>query len=261
MKNNTQKPFPWALSIFPLLHMALFSASVALADISWGLALLCFLVAAILLSFSIHIFFHECVHHAGRYSQPLNFIASLFIGLPFDGYRLHHYNHHFHENGPGDFSTTWLYTDGQRLPRNIWSYTFGWYRQVVLSLNCQQPFPADNHIIRDIKQRMRAQKYCLLIVMSGLLLSNGLLLLAYLAFIFAGWFFTALHNYGQHPPCADNQIRTFANTLYNRCFFNNGLHWEHHKNPALSWYELQPSDHSRRIHTLHLLNPLIENRS
>jgi len=261
MRSISQKSFPWALSLFPLLEAVCFTASVVLLERHVGLAMLCLLMASVCMSFNIHIFLHECVHHASRYPQAFNLLASLTIGLPFDGYRIHHYNHHFHENGSQDFSTTWIYGNDGRRPRPLWSYAFGWHRQLMASLNTFTPYPASEESIRIIKLRTQTQKRFLALLLAALLVFNWHIFVVYLLLVYFGWFFTALHNYGQHPPSEDNEVRTFANPLYNRLFFNNGLHWEHHHDPSLRWDELKPDTHSCRINTLHVLNPLIQHRS
>ena len=261
MKNTTHKSFPWALSLFPVLQCAAFAACLLLLGSYTWMALVSLALAALLMGFNIHIFLHECVHYSNRYSLLFNYLCSILIGLPFDGYRLHHYNHHYYENGPGDFSTTWIYSSTGRQPRGIWSYAFGWHRQLLASLNCLTPYDASDEHIAVIKQRTRSQKRFLALFMLILFVINWHLLLLYLSLIYFGWFFTALHNYGQHPPDEDNQIRTFAHPLYNKLFFNNGLHWEHHHYPSLAWYELHPSELSQRIHTVHLLHPILQQRS
>ena len=138
---NKCKPFPWKLSVFTVIQLVLFIQAAYLIDINLWASFVLLMISAICMSFSIHIFFHECVHHSNNYPSFWNYIASLLIGLPFDGYRIHHYNHHHYENKSGDFSTTWIYHHGGRKPNNVWAYTFGWYRQLLASINCKHPFP------------------------------------------------------------------------------------------------------------------------
>lgn len=252
---------PWKLSIFALLQLLALVGSVVLWPVQPVLAIGSFLLAAIFMCFDIHIFMHECVHHRKNCSPLFNSIASLFIGLPFDGYRLHHYNHHAFENGAADFSTTWKYTGEQRRPYGLLEYSLGWVRQLSRSLNCQQPYPDDALAIRTIKARAHTQKYILMLCLLALLLVSRELFALYLAHVYFGWVFTAMQNYGQHPPGEGADIQTYNHPFYNKLFFNNGLHWEHHHNPGLPWHKLQADEHSQRIDTIHLLNPIFKHRS
>ena len=135
MYKKSKTDFPWKMAIYPLFEIIFLILSFILFEQHLELAILCLLIAAIGVSFSVHIFFHECVHYANRFPAYFNYLASLLMGLPFDGYRIHHYNHHCHENSEHDFSTTWIYSGGTRKARSVMSYIVGWPRQLMASLN------------------------------------------------------------------------------------------------------------------------------
>lgn len=256
-KPSAPNAFPWALSIFPLLELGCFVAGAALLERSPALSVALLLLASLNLSFGIHIFFHECVHRSSHYSALFKSAASIMIGLPFDGYRVHHYNHHAFENGPRDFSSTWIYRGDQKIAHSVWSYTFGWPRQLVASVKSRIPFGATPERADRIKKRIPSQKSALLLAMLAMLLIDWKILLLYLALIYLGWAFTSLHNYGQHPPIEGAGVSTYAGKRYNALFFNNGLHWEHHARPAVPWNALTPDAGSPRIRSAHILNPLL----
>lgn len=251
--SNASDAYPWKLAIFPLLEVVFFIAAIVVSNLFWSLLLL--LIAGILLSFSIHIFFHECVHYRAKYPQWVNIIKTLFLGLPFDGYRVHHFNHHTYANGLKDFSSTWYLQDGIKKPFPPCRYSFGWLRQLSASIIEPHPFDEKMGAVAIIKERIYAQKvalflFCIVLAFIGLKAFVYYFLLVYL-----GWAFSALHNYGQHPPLEDKRICSYGNKCYNTLFFNNGLHQEHHDKPWLSWQKLVLDSKSKAIKYPHLIAP------
>ncbi len=243
--------------IFPFLELIFFVGSALMLNYSIIISAFLLLISGVWLSFSVHIFFHECVHRNERYSSLFNWVATILMGLPFDGYRIHHFNHHRYENGSCDFSTTWKWQGSNKIPRPLLSYALGWPRQLIAGMGCENPFGGSRSDAERIKQRIPAQKKALLFSIIVLAVLSWKILLLYLALIYLGWALSSVHNYGQHPPIEGNLITTFTNELYNKIFFNNGLHWEHHHAPSLRWNELLPEANSYRIQHSHLISPLV----
>ena len=252
--------FPWELGIFPLLEMGFFAASVVAVESSVAWAAAFMVMGAVSLSFSIHIFFHECVHSRARYPAWFNWAATSLMGLPFDGYRIHHYNHHAFENGPRDFSSTWRYAVARRHPYSAFAYALGWPRQLAAGVNCKLPFGDTPTAADKIKQRIPAQKIALVVTLLAALACGWQSLMLYIGMIYLGWVFTSLHNYGQHLPVAATGVTTYASPLYNALFFNNGLHWEHHASPGLPWQGLAVNERSHRIGYPHIITSLLPTR-
>jgi len=253
-----KKAFPWKLTIFPALEVFFFIS--AIFESNLFLSLLFMLVASVLLSFSIHIYFHECVHARKNYPIAVNIIHSLLLGLPFDGYRVHHFNHHTHENGLKDFSTTWFMQDGKRVGYSACSYYFGWIRQLNAAMREPEPFDQSLGDVATIKARIPVQKVAILFFFIILAFAGFKYFILYFLLIYFGWAFSALHNYGQHPPIEKEPICTYADQRYNVFFFNNGLHWEHHDKPWLSWDELELDKNSNRINHAHLIEPCFQGK-
>ncbi len=253
MLTKTNKAFPWGLAVFPVLEIGFFVLS--LWSSSVFLSFIFMLVAAVFLSFSIHVFFHECVHVRSKYPPLVNIINSLLLGLPFDGYRVHHYNHHTHCNSLKDFSTTWFLKDGELQGYSVASYFFGWIRQLNAAMKELEPFDPKLGDVVEIKARIPVQKIALLFFFILLALIGFKYFILYLLLVYFGWAFSALHNYGQHPPIASKPICTYESRRYNSLFFNNGLHWEHHNQPWLSWDKIELDNKSDRIHHAHLIEP------
>ena len=255
MSKQRPTPYPWRLAIFPILEGAFFVAAIMASNIFLSLLLL--VIASILLSFSIHIFFHECVHYRAKYPQWLNIIKTLFLGLPFDGYRVHHFNHHTYANDLKDFSSTWYLQNGVKKPFPPCRYSFGWLRQLSASIIEPQPFDEKMGDVTSIKERIFAQKVALFLFCIALAFIGLKAFIYYFLLVYLGWAFSALHNYGQHPPLEEEVICTYASKRYNSLFFNNGLHLEHHNKPWLSWNELVLESKSNLIRYPHLIAPCI----
>ena len=118
MRDSTSIHGARRLLVFPAIQLvSLVMACSVLPDNPLLVAVLV-AVAALALNFSVHVCFHEWIHqHRSPELGPLAF--TLLSGTPFDGYRLHHQNHHFHENGPGDYSSTWSFGAEGRKPRGV----------------------------------------------------------------------------------------------------------------------------------------------
>lgn len=253
------KNFPWKLGIYPLLELVFFIAANMVSNPL--LSLIFVVIAGVMLSFSIHIFFHECVHVREEFPMPINIINTIFLGLPFDGYRVHHYNHHTYANGLKDFSSTWYIKNSKKTAFSACRYTFGWLQQLSKAMQEPKPFNEKLGDVAVIKARIYPQKltlffFCLLLAFIGLKT-----FILYFILVYFGWAFSSLHNYGQHPPIQEELICTYENKLYNRVTFNNGLHWEHHDKPWLSWEQLEIDKKSSRINHPHLIQPCFFTRN
>lgn len=255
MSEANKKKFPWKLAIFPALEVFFFIVSTAVSNPF--LSILFILIASVLLSFSIHVFFHECVHARESYPTPVNIVLSVILGLPIDGYRVHHFNHHTYANGLKDFSTTWFMKNGKKVGYSACSYFFGWIRQLNAAMRDPESFDPELGDVVKIKERIPVQKMALLFVFIALAFIGFKYFILYFMLIYFGWAFSALHNYGQHPPIEDEPICTYAEHKYNFLFFNNGLHWEHHDKPWLSWDQLRLDENSNRINHAHLVEPCL----
>jgi fatty acid desaturase len=258
MTDHSNRAFPWELSVFPVLEVCFFVFSILVSNPL--LSILLVLIASILLSFSIHIFFHECVHTRESYPTSINIINSILLGLPFDGYRVHHYNHHTYANGLKDFSTTWFMQNGNQIGYSVSAYFFGWVRQLKVAIHDPEPFDQNLGDVAKIKNRIPPQKAALLFIFIAFAFIGFKYFILYLMLIYFGWAFSALHNFGQHPPLEGDPVCTYADKQYNLLFFNNGLHSEHHVKPWLSWDKLKPDNYSHRINHAHLIEPCLPRR-
>lgn len=243
-----------AVALFPLLETLAFAGGIYLQSI-WLL-----LLAAFLLSLSVHISFHEWVHRTGEKQTGaqrfVSYLGSLALGLPVDAYRWHHYQHHKSPNGPEDYSSTWHWTRFGPVPMHWFTYSVLWPWQLARAHLHVRALCKDREIPAWIIDYSKPQKWFLAVAVAAMFVIAWRVGVAYLGVIYLGWVFTALHNYGQHPPTAGNPIPSIESPMYNGLLFNNGLHWEHHDKPALSWHELQPSPQSVRISLPHPLHAL-----
>jgi fatty acid desaturase len=246
------------IMVFPLLQTAAFVASCA-AGVSIVGAVF-FALAGVLLCFSVHVSIHEAVHQPALARFPLaGPLLSVVMGLPLQGYRWHHLNHHRWNNALADYSTTWRQTPGGPHPWPLWSYVLGWPRQLVRSGLAMRAAYAAGQIPPHVHRATRREQATLLLALAILAVAAPRMAAAYLVLVYGGWALIALQNYGQHPPrqYGEQTPTSYYAPLYNRLLFRNGLHAEHHRQPHLAWTDIEPLPHPP-IAVPHLLHPLVE---
>lgn len=230
------------LLIYPASELLCFCLAVYFVDKNIALTALFLLLGSISLSYSLHVTFHELMHRTGLRpaNRWLSYLVTVFTGVPFDGYRIHHMAHHRYNNNFRDYSSTWRLAGGKLTPRNLLVYGFTWPRH-PLHVHRSMRFKhrrkyATEHLLR----RVSEEKFIVPIMMAILAIYSLWALLLYAALIYFGWSVTTFHNYIQHPPVRGEHTHSIYNRLYNYLSSNNGLHWEHHTSPGVPWYLLQP---------------------
>jgi fatty acid desaturase len=251
------------LNVFPLLQMTLFALACYLVDIHLALAIGALALSALALNFSIHICLHEYLHYSD--CHPLrawaNVLYTAVAGLPFDGYRMHHHNHHRFDNGPLDYSCTHRETPRGRQPFGMWRYALGWPGQLKRARVDLASNPPRSRVEELARGRIAYEKWVVVLTILGLAVASWKYALLYVGMVYAGWVFISMHNYGQHPPELPGSTTSFSNGLYNRLFFNNGLHFEHHAEPGKPWHDLEPDARATQITGAHLVAPLRGNKA
>jgi fatty acid desaturase len=245
--------------IFPVLQAAALAGAWAFGDSHPGLGLGLLGLASVLLCLSVHVSLHEAVHQTALARSPLaGPFFSLVIGLPFQGYRWHHLNHHRWNNTLPDYSTTWRPGPGGPRPWPLWRYVLGWPRQLVRSGLAMRAAYAAGAIPVRVHRATRGEQATLLLALVALLAFAPLAAAGYLLVVYVGWALIALQNYGQHPPreYGRDLPTSYYSALYNRLLFQNGLHAEHHERPHVPWHALV-ADPQAPIHAPHLLHPLL----
>lgn len=243
----------WTI-IHPLFALGFFG--LALWSSPWFV-----LPAAVALSWSVHVFFHVGVHRLrgdwwGAFGGVL---ATPVMGLPFDGYRLHHRNHHRHDNGEHDVSRTWTPTPTGPKPRSVLLYVLAWPLDLWRSRRWVRQEVAIGAVEPWVRRRIVAQQVLLVGIVAGLWWWEERFAGLYLLYVYLGWANIALHNYGQHPPQA-GAVRSLHGRWYNRLTGNNGLHAEHHATPEVPIPALVPDAGARRTAWPHPLAALAERR-
>lgn len=230
------------MAVFPVLELGSFVvACVAVSD-SLGLAILFGLLSAVALNFSLHITYHYHVHHPSptRWVDALRRMTySVLMGLPFHFYRTLHINHHIYDNGPGDVTTTWREENGAMVARGALAYTLLWpfrgHARHLLKSAKEAGYFKDTH-----RARMRAESAAIFACVALLAWLDWGYVALYYGVFYVGWSLINLHNYGQHLP-RERQLElgnSFYGRLYNLVFVNNGLHYEHHKEPDIPYWDL-----------------------
>ena len=116
------------LVIFPLLQGASFAAVCFLIS-NAAAAATTVILAALFLSFSLHITYHYHVHFKRRSAlanRLIDLAITVLAGLPFHYYQMLHWNHHKYDNALGDFASTWKDVGGRPVARNLLPYALLW---------------------------------------------------------------------------------------------------------------------------------------
>lgn len=182
-----------------------------------------------------HNFIHIPFFKLGILNQIFSMFNSIGIGLPQSLYRIHHLNHHRHNNHPDtDESSTYRYGKNGK-EENIFTYSLlGVIRTdlgaLYKSARKQSVLPVIEILI--------------LVYFIGFLAAiNWKLVLYYLVpSIFLGQVFAVWENYCEHhrAPLNDRKRDSVScyNSFYNFIWFNNGYHQEHHYSPQVHWTEI-----------------------
>lgn len=238
------------LWIYPLLEVTSFILCLYYFSLSIYLSIFFLILSSFLLSLSVHICFHEYVHQGKSKLSILSSFITILMGMPFDGYKLHHLNHHKFDNNKGDFSSTWIFTGESKMPKSFFEYIFLWPRQVLEA----GKFARKESHFQKYRRAITVQKI-ILVGWLALLFSIAIkFFIFYIILIYFGWVFVSIHNYGQHLPI-DKLTNTYSylNKAYNFIFFRNGLHVEHHQHPNVPWYEIEPVENSSKVNVPHFL--------
>jgi fatty acid desaturase len=253
-----------ALHIFPVIQLSLFVVGVFFFWEKPIISVICLLGSALFLNFSLHITIHHFVHFKFKnkiVNTILELCYSLTLALPFNFYRVQHFNHHRYNNLIGDSTSTWKQENDKVYPKNFFAYSFLWMFK-----------PPNSKIFKEAMQKgdmnmthmlkMRIELLIIIFAYAFLLWLNPIAALAYLLVFYLGWSFIAITNYGQHLPIeyGDTLAYSYDKRIYNRLFFNNGLHFEHHENPSLNYPKLK--NHAKvKLRLPHLLIHLLSRKT
>ncbi|MBA2404175.1 MAG: fatty acid desaturase [Bdellovibrionales bacterium] len=183
-----------------------------------------------------HNFIHNPFFKSPKLNQLFSLLNSLCLGVPASVYRIHHLEHHRHNNRPDKDETSTFRHGKNGLEENIFLYsTLGVLRTDLLTLY----------------KTARKQSSLVVVELIGLvffiaLLANinwklfvGYVLTSYLA----GQIFALWENYCEHHHANYNDRKRDSvscyNKVYNFLWFNNGYHQEHHFSPTIHWTEIE----------------------
>ncbi|HFB99405.1 MAG TPA: hypothetical protein ENJ53_01240, partial [Phaeodactylibacter sp.] len=230
------------LFIYPFLQIFCFAMAWYFVKTSWLFSAGFIFLAALSMSFSLHITYHHHVHHSTGWrwlDRFFDFLITLFLGLPFHFYKLQHINHHQFDNKLGDITSTYIQKNGQRVARKIIPYIFLWILDGWRIEKYKQQAMANGYFSVAENRKMKMEVVLNLIFIIGLFYWDWRAGCLFGAMFYLGWSMIALHNYGQHLPTPKHQIAfSYYGKLYNAIFMNNGLHYEHHLRPSLSYWDL-----------------------
>jgi len=255
-----QRTHPVTLFVVPCLELACFVAAIAILPFSVALSVAFVLLAAVFLSFALHISYHEVAHRFGRWPTAARLSVGLgltaLMGVSFHSYRIGHFNHHRFDNRLGDFTSTWKIVDGKPVRWGLLPYCLTWPRAYFTWPQLARSALQNGDATRGELLAAAVESLLPLGVVAGLLVWIPAVAVLYMLLIYAGWALVSLHNFGQHPPRHyDGEIEatSYSAPWYNRLTFNNGLHYEHHKDPGIPIAELVPDGAAPQVASSHLL--------
>jgi fatty acid desaturase len=246
----------------PIIEAVSFLIAVILIPTYLLLTVLFLGLAALAMCFALHMSYHEVAHRSGNWSAWRQLLTGVFLtpllGVAFHGYRISHWNHHRYDNGLQDFTTTWKEKNGQPVPKGLFSYCASWPAIFAQAPMLYRKAASDGDATNRDLSWSRLESLFLLVWVLFLYWLRPEAAILYLVLVYVGWMLISLHNYGQHLPTDyETRLRTTSYTAswYNRLFFNNGLHSEHHRRPSVPIAKLQSESESELVSAPHLLAP------
>lgn len=212
------------------------------------------LLQAFLISTNFQVIAHNFIHHRFFQAKVLNSLFSVInsanLGAPSSLYFAHHMNHHRYNNGPGDRSSTWAH--GQPgSEESLWRYSLLSPLRTpmtVLYREARKTHPAFPIYV---------EVGFLLSALTGLALWSPWASVYALAVVYVGQVLAAAENHLEHfggrPGDARRGAVSCYSHWYNRIWFNNGYHQEHHFRPGLHWSDVPvlrpqlPHESERRV--------------
>ena len=250
------------LYLMPIMEGLSFAAALMMFPTYPLLAIPCLSLAALAMCFALHMSYHEAAHRSGGWPAWRQLLTGILLtpllGVAFHGYRISHWNHHRYDNGLEDFTTTWKEKDGQPVPKGLFAYCASWPAIFAQAPLLYRKAANDGDATNQDLLWSRLESLFLLAWILFLYWLRPEALILYLVVVYIGWMLISLHNYGQHLPTDyESRLRTTSYTAswYNRLFFNNGLHSEHHRRPSVPIANLQPESDSVVVTVPHLLAP------
>jgi fatty acid desaturase len=253
------------LVLLALVQFAVLLAGVLSAgSVAWGTSLILGLASVFLMCTNFQCIAHNYIHNPFFKSERLNLAFSVFnsllIGGPQSLYRIHHLHHHKYNNdAPNpetgttkDLTSTWRYSPWLWREESFWSYALlGYFRSDF------------GFLVREVRRKgllswalWESAGLLALLIALGLLNPWGLLI-----FYLPVWYFgnaaaqaeNYLEHYGAIPGNRKTDSVSSYGWLYNRIWFNNGYHQEHHYRPQVHWTrisevkDLLPPESERRV--------------
>lgn len=243
---------------YPILQLVSLLLSFYMLDRNMLLAMVFLFLAIVFMNFSLHISYHFHVHHKSKnkfLNRLKDFYATIHLGMPFHLYQMQHLNHHLYNNEIGDFTSTYMQIGDAVQAKPLWRYVLlfwvsdGRKNQFKIAKN-------QGYLSQPDRLKIRWEGIFNLIILGLICYWDWHYTIVFGIMIYFGWSLIALHNYGQHLPVEKQGILGFSyyGKIYNWLFLNNGLHYEHHRQPATHYWDLKniknKAGHNDHIHLI-----------
>jgi fatty acid desaturase len=241
----------------------LFYGVLTIGSVAWGVSVGIGLCSAFLICTNYMCIGHNFIHNPFFTNRRLNdafaVFNSLLIGAPETLHRIHHWQHHRHNNDAPDpvTGTTKDYT-------STWRHGKPPQEEGLLRYAVLAHFRSDFvYLLREVRRRrcgrqLAAEFGAILATLTAMAWLNPIgLLVYYLPVWLLGTVATHAENYLEHHGATPGDRKTDSvscyGRLYNLVWFNNGYHQEHHYRPQVHWTQLPevrpllPNDSERRV--------------
>ena len=228
----------------------------------WGALLALLMIAQGYVVAFLFTALHECAHKTAFRTLALNYavgyLAGLAIAMPYEYYRLYHWDHHRYTQDPqrdpelvmstmprSDAALALMFTGQVQLAQRIAALL----RRAWTGLAAAPWIPADRQAAVVRESRAYVAAYGLLLALS-VGLQSAVLLWAWVLPLFIGQCFLRPYLLSEHTGCGrdrsayDNTRTTHTNALVRWFAWNMPYHVEHHAYPSVPFHALP------RLHAL-----------
>lgn len=234
------------LLVYPILELVLFLLAIKMIPVSMILSVICLLLSACMLGFTLHISVHYTVHHKSAYrvlNRLIELMNSACIGIPYNHYQIQHFLHHRFDNELEDPTTTWQLMDDALVPKSLWKYSFLWFANSSYREKFDLGAKKYGYLKSDIKKKMLGDLLINIIVLIACFYTSITVGLYYLLLIYLGWAVVSIINYGQHLPehIDGKRIKGYSyyKAWYNCLLVHNGKHYEHHQQAGIPYWDIE----------------------
>jgi fatty acid desaturase len=203
---------------------------------------------------SMHYHMHVPIFRSKFLNRLYEIFVSMTVGIPCQGWKYFHTEHHKHNNSIRDPVSFYRYgINGQR--ENVWSYCI---MGLIRDLTGKNKFDVKN------KSLLKVEIYAFWLFLFSIFIINPIYGFIYVVTYLLSLIMNNAQSYGEHYNVIDesnfrNNSVGYYSKFYNILCLNMGYHQEHHVRPSAHWTELPKitktlPEKRRVINTIYMFN-------